>query len=128
MSASGDRTENARIVAFLEGIHRRCPEYTPVLETLGDLYTKEGRIEEGLAIDQKLTGLSPGNEMYHYNLACSLALLGRTDEAMASLEKAVSLGYADWAWMLKDADLKSLRKLPAFVAMLATIKQRNAGD
>ncbi len=128
MTGSRENEASEKECAFLEGVLRRCPAHLPVLEALGDLYTKHGRIEEGLEIDLKLTSMSPDNETYQYNLACSLSLLGRNDEALACIQKAITCGYSDWEWMQKDSDLKSLRKLPAFIALLAALKQqRGAG-
>jgi hypothetical protein len=46
-------------------------------------------------------------------------LLGKPDEAIDCLEKAMSLGhwYKDWAE--HDADLNPLRELPRFIALMA---------
>ena len=44
---------------------------------LGGLYTKQGRIADGLKMDRKLVRLRPDNATAHYNLACSLALSRR---------------------------------------------------
>jgi len=60
---------------FFEAVHRRDPRFTDVIELLGGLYTKQGRIAEGLKMDRKLVRLEPDNATAHYNLACSLALV-----------------------------------------------------
>jgi len=54
-----------------------------------------------------------------YNLACARALLGRTDEAIASLRAAVAAGWHDARHSQQDSDLESLRKLPAWAELLA---------
>ena len=64
---------------FLEGVRARFPDDPLVLKALGDLYTRVGRIEDGLAVDRRLVRLCPEEEMVWYNLACSCALAGRTD-------------------------------------------------
>ena len=45
----------------------------------------------------------------HYNLACALARQGKTDEALASLEAAVKLGFNKVDHIEQDDDLSSLR-------------------
>ena len=61
-------------IQFFEAVHQRCPGYTEVVGLLGGLYTKAGRIVDGLRMDRKLVRLEPANPTAHYNLACSLAL------------------------------------------------------
>ncbi|MCD8482514.1 MAG: hypothetical protein LR015_07540 [Verrucomicrobia bacterium] len=60
----------------------------------------------------------PSNAVYHYNYACSLALLGEPEGAVNALQKAIELGYEDFGWMIKDPDLKSLHSLSAFQNLL----------
>jgi tetratricopeptide (TPR) repeat protein len=109
------------IVNLLEGIRKRCPDHRLVLEALGDLYTKDGLIKEGLEIDICLTGKDPDNEMYWYNLGCSYALDGQVEAALDALRRCIKLGYDDVAWMATDDDLKSLRDRPEFRAIIAAL-------
>ena len=50
-------------IAFFEAIHTRVPSYVDVIELLGGLYTKTGRIADGLRMDRKLVRL--GNPLTH---------------------------------------------------------------
>ncbi|RRJ97019.1 hypothetical protein Ga0100231_002525 [Opitutaceae bacterium TAV4] len=109
-------------IDFYESVLRRDSRYTDVIELLGGLYTKAGRIADGLKMDRKLVRLQPGNATAHYNLACSLALIGNADEAIKSLTTALERGYEDHEWMLKDDDLATLRPLPEFSRLLAQVK------
>ena len=61
-----------------------------------------------------------------YNAACAEAVAGHTKAAMEYLQKAIDLGYADIVNMTTDKDLKSLRKNPQFIALLADVKERAA--
>jgi tetratricopeptide (TPR) repeat protein len=111
-------------IGFFESVLRRNPGYTDVIEILGGLYTRHGRITDGLRMDRRMVRLQPENATAHYNLACSLALCGRKADALRSLRRAVDLGYADLEWMMKDADLEELREQPEFVALLKQLAAR----
>ena len=112
-------------IDFYEAIHRRCPGYVDVVGLLGGLYTKAGRIADGLKMDRKLVRLEPDNPTAHYNLACSLALCKKRPDALKSLRKALSLGYDDLDWMEQDPDLEILKVDPAFRKLLKQLKPQS---
>lgn len=112
-------------MAFFESVLRRAPQYTEVIEILGGLYTKHGRIADGLRMDRRLVRLLPGNATAHYNLACSLALMKRKGDALRSLQRAVELGYRDFDWMAQDPDLEDLKEHPEFAALLEQLKPQS---
>jgi tetratricopeptide (TPR) repeat protein len=99
----------AFMVEFLGRALERHPDNLDALAELGQAYTRLGRIEEGLEVDERLARLVPENPTVHYNLACSLAMLGQLDTALDALEKAVRLGYDDAGFLREDEDLASLR-------------------
>lgn len=109
-------------INFFESVLRRDGRYVEVIEILGNLYTKTGRIADGLRMDQKLVRLQPRNPTTHYNLACSLALSERPAAALRTLRRAVELGYADHDWMENDPDLASLRGHETFQALVDLLK------
>ncbi len=104
-----DRLGQEFLAAFLQAATARHPRNVEALAELAGVLTRLGRLEEGLAADEKLVGLVPENPTVHYNLACSLALLGRKDSALDALERAVDLGYDDPGHLVADEDLISLR-------------------
>ncbi|MGA3007103.1 MAG: hypothetical protein ABSE59_04355 [Opitutaceae bacterium] len=112
-------------IRFFESVHRRDPRYADVVEILGGLYTKTGRIADGLRMDRKLVRLQPDNATAHYNLACSLALTKRRTAALQELEQAISLGYNDADWMLQDPDLEDLKSSPIFKKLILQLKPEN---
>ena len=61
-------------VRFFESVLRHNRSDAEVIEILGSLYTRLGRIADGLKMDRRLVKLQPDNATAHYNLACSLAL------------------------------------------------------
>jgi Flp pilus assembly protein TadD len=115
-------------LAFLEAVRGRCPGNTHVLRALGDSYTSLRRYQEGLDIDEELTRLCPADSEVWYNLGCSYALVGRTDDAFRALGRAVELGYEDTDWMERDADLESLRTDPRFSSLMRRATSKLQGD
>ncbi len=99
---------------FLEGLARREPDWVEALKLLGDGYTRRGRIQEGLQVDEHLAHLCPDDPDVFYNLACSCSLTERYEQAFAALDRAVKLGYADFKMLSKDPDMANLRKHPLF--------------
>ena len=112
-SRASQRDLDTRI-EFMEGIVRRDPNYVDALQLLGDHYTQRGRFSEGLDVDERLARLEPKSPLVFYNLACSYSLTDQFDRAAFALEKALSLGYSDFAWLAKDPDLKKFRQQPAY--------------
>jgi Flp pilus assembly protein TadD len=116
-------------IQFYEGVLKRNPAYTDVIELLGGLYTKHGRTDEGLRMDRRLVRLAPKNPIAHYNLACSLALKRRKADAVRALRRAVEFGYRDLDWLREDPDLASLRdhadfrEIQADIARLRSLTQ-----
>jgi tetratricopeptide (TPR) repeat protein len=122
MSRATQRDLDTRI-EFMEGLVRRDPNYVDALQLLGDHYTQRGRFFEGMKVDERLARLEPENPLVFYNLACSYSLTEEFDRAVLALEKALSLGYRDFAWLVKDPDLKKLRQQPVFDDIKAKIRR-----
>lgn len=112
-------------IRFFESILRRDSGYVQVVEILGGLYTRQGRIADGLRMDRRLVRLQPGNATAHYNLACSLALSKRKTDALRALGEAVKLGYNDVDWMQQDPDLEPLKEHPEFLRLLDALKPQS---
>lgn len=112
-------------IGFFESVLRRDRNYANVVEILGGLYTRQGRISDGLKMDRRLVKLQPENATARYNLACSLALLKRKTDALAELRRAVQLGYRDFDWMLQDPDLETIKHHPEFQRLLLELKPQS---
>jgi tetratricopeptide (TPR) repeat protein len=111
---SASRRELDIEIEFMEGLVRRDPDYVDALQILGERYTQRGRFAEGLKVDERLARLEPEDALVFYNLACSYSLTDQFDRAALALEKAMDLGYRDFAWLAKDPDLKKFRQQPAY--------------
>ena len=109
-------------IGFMEGLVRRDPNYVDALQLLGDHYTQRGRFAEGLNVDERLAALEPANPVVFYNLACSYSLTDQFARAALALGKALDLGYQDFAWLIRDPDLKKFRQQPAYREILKKIR------
>ena len=110
-------------IGFLEGVVRRDPQYLEALQILGDDYTRRGRFDEGLKVDQQLTQIRPDDPMAHYNLACSYSLTEQCERAAASLDVAIEMGYRDFSHLRRDPDLKNLRAHPLYRKIRVRIRE-----
>jgi tetratricopeptide (TPR) repeat protein len=113
-------------IGFMEGIVRRDPAYVEALQVLGDDYTRRGQYLAGLKVDEQLSHLRPGDPLVRYNLACSYALTGNFNQALAALEYALDLGYRDFKWLAADPDLSNLRLHPLYKNIRAKVRRMKA--
>ncbi len=113
-------------IAFYEQLVQRYPNFVDALTALGEAYTRRGWYEKGLAVDQQLAQLKASDAVTWYNLACSYSLLGRLDEALESLRRAVSLGYDDFEYLMKDPDLANVRRVPTFRQLIKLLVSSQA--
>ncbi len=111
-------------IAFYERILKRLPNSVDVLMALGNDYTERGLYEKGLRIDERLCRLRPTDPVVHYNLACSYALVGKVDQAIQTLERAIALGYHDCTYLEHDPDLEGIRRDPRFQALLGRVMRQ----
>jgi len=109
-------------VRFCEAVVAADPDYVEALAFLGNTYTRRGEHTKGLEIDLRLARLRPRSPRVQYNLACSCALTGRREEALAALRRAVEFGFTDADHMLKDDDLASLRDDPLFKTLVELVR------
>lgn len=125
--AAANRIDQNQIdfeIDFFGGILERAPDYVDVLRVMGHLLTLKGRYAEGLQVDRRLVSLRPSDPLAHYNLACSYALLKRTEPALKTLRRAIELGYRDFRYMKEDRDLDAIRHDPRFRQMLREFENR----
>lgn len=105
-------------VEFFDRVLAASPDYLDVLRCQGDLLNSLGQFRRALSIDQRLAALQPHDCVAHYNLACSLARMGRIDEALSALRQALERGYCDFGYLQRDVDLEALRCRPAYQQLL----------
>jgi len=122
------REDKSFEIEFFEGVHQRLPADPDVIEILGSLYSDLGQVDNSLRMDNRLVDLQPDNPTAHYNLACSLALKQRNEDALRVLRQAVELGYRDIKWLLDDPDFKDLRQHPEFQSIIVDLETRVGND
>ena len=82
----------------------------------GDTKTMEIKAREG-------TELMPEDPTWRYNHACALAYRESPDEALATLEMAVKLGFRDANAIEKDRDFERINALPRFKEIVALARK-----
>lgn len=127
--SAGDRARYARVQAFFLEMRARKAGGREWTEE-DDAWVRAGW-EESVPVLRDLVARRPHSVEARYNLACGLAMLGRTDEAMAELTRTVEEGWAnlavgmaarqgwvDYTDIAKDEDFASLRGREDFQRLL----------
>jgi Flp pilus assembly protein TadD len=120
-----DRIGLEFLADVLEVEVERRPANDAAWVDLGHVLTRLGRNARALEVDLELVRRNPDDETVHYNLACSLALVGRIDDALAALGRACDLGYDDAEHAETDEDLTVLRNDERFRALLARLRSQH---
>ena len=111
-------------IEFCGHVLERNPYHVDALRRQADLLSRRARHAEALPLDRRLVELFPHDYVVRYNLACSLAMVGKANEAVEALRQALALGYNDFAHMASDSELDSLRDLPEFRGIMAALISR----
>jgi len=74
--------------------------------------------ERAIEFMRTSVAIDPDDPQLLYNVACTYSVLGRTEEALTSLEQALDKGYGHKDWLLHDPDFDSLRETPRFKAIV----------
>jgi TolB-like protein/Tfp pilus assembly protein PilF len=85
----------------------------------------EGRIDEAMARAdrwlRRALEIDPNDSIVLYNVACNYATLGRVEESLDYLERAIEHGTASPGWMRNDKDLENLHGQPRYEALLGKV-------
>lgn len=113
-------------ISFLAGLTRRDPAYVEALQLLGEAYSRRGRYQETLRVDQQVARLRPEDPQVLYNLACSQALTGQFEATYDTLQRALDAGFRDVRRLARDPDLAAFRKHPLYRRLRQRVKTLRA--
>ena len=82
------------------------------------VYRKQSRWAAALKAAQRAIDLDEEHSEGYYQLACALTRMGRTKEALSALTKSVELDPDQVEYMVDEADLKALAKMPGFKKLI----------
>lgn len=119
------RDHDAAIPAYRRLVEL-LPDDTVAWHHLGYALHKAERFEEALVAHQRAAGLFEHDKRTattaNYNVACALCRLGRAEEAMPWLERAVQGGFKNAEMIGWDPDLEPLRADARLEQLCATIR------
>lgn len=85
------------------------------------IYLDANELDRALEFAEELIRSGQADAVVYYNKACALARLGRADEALDDLFRAVRRGYDDVVQLSRDPDLAAVRQHARFPALLEAI-------
>lgn len=94
------------------------PDYTNAYFNLGMAFHNRGKYDSAIVHISKAITLAPANNYFDYFLACAYALKKKPVECLQHLNIALQKGYKDYYTILHDADLKSIRSTPEYMALV----------
>jgi tetratricopeptide (TPR) repeat protein len=77
-----------------------------------------GRQEDSMAWTDRALAIDSTDPVVVYAAACVYAVLGRDDDALDGLERALNAGFGNKSWIRNDPDFVSLRQHPRFLELL----------
>ena len=95
------------------------PEDAGILARLANCQAKLGRSQEALSGIEQAVSSEPHNVELMYQQAVVYALVGRADDAIAHLQRAIANGYSR-SEAQRDPDLNLLRTAPGYRALFST--------
>ena len=124
-SSLGRRHEEMKArLSSLDVIKRHLelnPHDTRALYVGANQLCSVGEFEKGQEMAERALGPDEKEPVVLYNVACFFAMKGDYDRAVDLLERAVTNGWGDRAWLETDSDLDALRDNARFQALLEKI-------
>ena len=106
---------------------RLVPSEPVIISLQGLLHALMGKKEEALdCVTMACSSPKTFGHAHHcyYQLAGTLALIGRHDTALEWLERSVTTGFACWPYFLKDPSLAPLHGKPEFELLISSLQAR----
>ena len=112
-----DRWKDA-LLEYLEPLQCRYPYRANGYHWLAHYYEQTEKFDRALGALDIMEMVDPESEDPPFDRAVVLARMGRLDEAIASLQKSVTLGADEFEMMKKDPRLNPLHNDPRFRALV----------
>lgn len=87
-------------------------------------YIGLGQPEKAIETMNAIIALNPNNAGNYYDAACVYSRLKMQEEAIASLRKALELGYKKYRHIEADDDLDFIKNTPEFLELMEEFKSR----
>ena len=97
------------------------PKDARAMTLLAVTFAKKGNDKKALKLAEQAYKANPNSSNIQYNTACVYATIGKIDEALDHLEKAVDLGGRNKRYYENDRDFDPLRDHPRFKALMDRI-------
>jgi DNA-binding winged helix-turn-helix (wHTH) protein/Tfp pilus assembly protein PilF len=113
--------------ALLDEAAQLLPNEPLTVSLLGVFYALTGKSERALdCLTRACANPKSFGHAHHtyYQVACILAVLGRSTQAFEWLERSVSTGFACWPFFMKDPCLQNLRDLPEFEVLVSSLQAK----
>ena len=106
------------VSSFISNVYLHPIEHlVQMYEERGDLAAAEQVQLESVALMSSLFGKGEEYANAVYNLGCFYAKRGRAEDAIAQVREALTVNPKLTEWSKEDADLDSLREMPAYQAL-----------
>ncbi len=100
------------------------PRSATIMSDLGLLYAKKGDAANALQYTQQARSINPNDIQLMYSEAQVKTMVGKPEEALKSLRRALEKGYsAQEAW--NDPELQELQALPQFSQLVNQFSKKN---
>ncbi|NIM50630.1 MAG: protein kinase [Gemmatimonadales bacterium] len=107
-----------RALAVIEKQLEHSPGDARALTLGAGCLARLGRHEESLEWTERALAIDSEDPVVVYAVACVYALVGLSDKALDTMEKAIRGGFGNKRWIANDPDFESLRDHPRFRALL----------
>jgi serine/threonine protein kinase/Tfp pilus assembly protein PilF len=110
-----------RGLSLMEGSLELNPDDARAANLAAGVFASLGEEEPALKYAERSLAIDPEDPMLLYNVACTYSSLGRIDQAISCLERAVEKGFGHREWIDNDPDLAPLRDNPRYQAIVDAI-------
>ena len=100
----------------------KYPDFEASYSNRAAVFIQQKKFDKAMDDLNKASSINPNNPTVHYNFAALYSLQNKPDRSLASLDRALALGLNDNDLLLKDPDLKNVRKHKNFRKILEKYK------